>query len=129
MKTLKEALISKSNKDWASTAGPSKYILMPHGDFFTKMSSNKEYVDKRFNDCPYEYLWIIDENDLVDLEQKFYRYGYDLFVVPPGLSDNEIKEILETIRSIIQFFDNNFIKMEEDELFNLIKRLKRIKRK
>lgn len=129
MKTLKEALISKNKRDWAATDKPSKYILVPHGDFYSKMCSNKEYIDKKFNDCPCEFLWIIDENDLIELEQNFYRYDYKLFVVPPGLSDNKLKRILETIRSNIQFADNNFIKMEEDELFNLIKRLKKIKRK
>ena len=118
-------LLNKNNISHIDASSSSKYILIPNDEFYEKMSSKIEYKDKKFNFCPYAFIWIVDENDLVDLEQKFYRYSYELFKVPPKLSDSEIKDLLKTICFQSHFTNNNFTKIEEGELFNLIKILKR----
>ena len=123
MKNLVD-IYEKLSVDDISIEESSKYILIPHEEFYVKMSSNRDYIDKSFDYCPYAFLWIIDENDLVDLEQKFYKYSYYLFAAPPELSVEKIQKILKTITFKSQFDKNDFTEMKEKELFNLIKRLK-----
>lgn len=123
MKNLVD-ILEKLSVDDISIEESSKYILIPHDEFYVKMSSNRDYTDKSFDYCPYAFLWIIDENDLVDLEQKFYKYSYYLFAAPPELSVEKIQKKLETITFKSQFNERDFTEIKEKELFNLIKRLK-----
>lgn len=123
MKNLVD-IYEKLSVDDISIEESSKYILIPHGEFYVKMSSNRDYADKSFDNCPFAFLWIIDENDLVDLEQKFYKYSHYLFAAPSELSVEEIQKILKTITFKSQFDKNDFTEIKEKELFNLIKRLK-----
>lgn len=125
MRTLREALINKNNIKNASVNSLSKYILIPEGEFLYDMSRN--YENKAVDDCPYAWVWIIDDKDLVDLEQKFLEYSYKIFEVSSDLVDNErIINVLKKINSLGDFISDGFILIENKTLFDIIKHNKKI---
>jgi hypothetical protein len=61
MRSLKEALISKSNRDWAMPSNNANYLLLPLGGALILYS---EFRDKEV-DCAKWGVFLLSEKDLV----------------------------------------------------------------